>query len=94
LDTFAFVFKKTVTLFLDAACIAMLARAVLSWFLREEDGGIMYFLVAVTEPLIYPVRALCSRFGWFENMPVDLPFMISFVLLSTLELYLEAYMAL
>ncbi len=42
------------------------------------------FLFGVTEPFIVPVRALCDRFGWFEGLPIDMPFFLTFILLSVL----------
>jgi len=31
-----------------------------------------------------PVRTLCERFGWFEGLPIDMPFFLTFILLSVL----------
>ncbi len=91
MDVFILVFKNTVSLFLSALTILMFARAILGWFLREEESKVLVFLISVTEPVIYPVRALCGKFGWFESIPIDIPFMITFVLLSMMELFLSAY---
>lgn len=85
------VFKSTVELFLSALTLLMLARVILGLFLMEGESRIMLFLISMTEPVILPVRALCSRFGWFESIPIDIPFMITFILLSFLELTLSAF---
>jgi len=50
----------------------------------DEDSPVENFLYTVTEPVIAPVRALCDRFGWFEGLPVDMSFFITFILLSVL----------
>ena len=70
----------------------MFARAVLSWIVMDDDGPvlgpIMNFLYAVTEPLIYPVRMLLERIPALRNMPIDLSFMVTFMLLSAVQMML------
>lgn len=70
-------------LFLSALEIAFLARAIMSWF-TDESNKILYFLIALTEPVIFPVRALCEKFGWFEGLPLDIPFILTYVIISML----------
>jgi YggT family protein len=60
----------------------MLVRAVLSWFPIRDDNPILRFVCMVTEPLIAPIRALFDRMGWFRNFPIDLSFLVAFLLLS------------
>ena len=57
--------------------ILMLGRALLSWLPLDEDNPIEDFLYNVTEPVIMPVRAICDHFGWFEGLPLDIPFLIT-----------------
>ena len=45
----------------------------------------MLFLVAVTEPIILPIRFICSRFSALDDAPLDIPFFIAFLLLSVLN---------
>lgn len=88
MDNLIYIIKSTVLLFITALDFAFLMRAILSWFLTEEDNGFLFFLVAVTEPLITPVRALCDLFGWFEDIPLDIPFIITYMLLSVVGVLL------
>ena len=75
-----------VTIFLDLALLAMLARAILSWFaFAEWANKIGSFLYVLTEPLIWPVRTLFERFGWFRGVPLDIPFLVTALLLSLLS---------
>ena len=67
--------------------IAMLLRAILSWFPVAEDGFLVSLLYSVTEPIILPLRALFHKMGWFEDFPFDMPFMIAFLLLSVLGMF-------
>lgn len=66
--------------------LAMLLRAVLSWFPLENR--FIDFLHNVTEPFIYPIRRLFERFGWFQGLPIDISFMVSYILLSVITMLL------
>lgn len=68
--------------------IAMLLRVIFSWLFPEEDNALIRLAYGVTEPIIYPVRALCSRMGWFDDSPLDVPFFITALLLTLLSSFL------
>ena len=80
------VIKSAVSIFLMAIQLAMLLRAVLSWF--PLDNRFVDFLHNVTEPFIYPIRRLFERFGWFQGLPIDISFMVSYILLSVIMMLL------
>ena len=84
LTSILYVLSATLRILLYAFEILMLARALVSWLPLDEDSPIENFLYTVTEPVIAPVRALCERFGWFEGLPVDMSFFITFILISVL----------
>ena len=67
---------------------AMLFRAILSWFFMEDDNRVMSILYAVTEPFIIPVRALFEKMGWFRNLPIDISFFVTYILLSIIGMML------
>ena len=69
--------------------VAMFVRAVLSWFIDDEDSRLVRFLNLVTEPVIMPVKSLFERLGWFQNLPIDISFYVSYLLLALLQLMLE-----
>ncbi len=81
MDLFIALFKGTVRALIAALDICMLLRAILSWFV-EEDNAILGFVTMVTEPIIAPIRALFDHFGWFQNSPLDVPFFAAFILLQ------------
>ncbi len=83
-----YVLSATLRILLYAFQLLMLARAIVSWLLLDEDSPVENFLYAVTEPVIAPVRALCERFGWFEGLPVDMSFFITFLLITVLTAFL------
>jgi hypothetical protein len=43
------------------------------------------FLFSVSEPFIRSRRLLCNRLGWFEGTMLDIPFLITVLLLALLE---------
>ena len=47
-------------------------------------------MYVVTEPIIMPIRALCNRFGWFQGMPLDMPFFLTMILLTFGSMFLQA----
>jgi uncharacterized protein YggT (Ycf19 family) len=67
---------------------AMLFRAILSWFFMEDDTRVMSILYAVTEPFIVPIRALFEKMGWFRNLPIDISFFVTYILLSIISMML------
>ena len=67
--------------------LAMLLRAILSWFPVAEDGFLSSLLYSVTEPIIMPLRALFYKMGWFQDFPLDMPFLFAFLLLSFVGMF-------
>lgn len=79
--------KHIVIIFLMALQTAMTLRAILSWFMMGGNK-FMDFLYAVTEPFVYPVRALFQRMNWLQGTPIDFSFMITYLLISLISLFL------
>ena len=79
-----------IVIFLDIVSLAMLGRAILSWFPSDGPTRIGSFLYVITEPFIIPIRALCARFGWFQGLPLDMPFLLTMVSLSFVSLLLQS----
>lgn len=65
--------------------IAMLIRAILSWFPISEDNPIVLFVTMLTEPIVAPIRALFVRMNWFQNIPIDVSFFVAYLLLSAVS---------
>lgn len=77
-----YVFTSVIDLVLSLVIFMMFARAVLSLFPLSEGNAIEEFLYAFTEPFIIPVRMLLDRFDAIRNMPIDISFMVAFILIS------------
>lgn len=73
--------QNTVVLILSVFQLAMLIRAIMSWF-PGDSNKFEIFLYAITEPLILPVRKLFERLNWFQEIPIDVSFFVTYLLLS------------
>ena len=87
-----FVIKNVAILLLGAVELAMLARAILSWFPIFENK-IVDFLYAITEPFIYPVRQLFVKMNWFQDTPLDVAYMATYLVLALIQLLLGTVVA-
>lgn len=67
--------------------LAMLLRAIFSWF-PMEPNKFTDLLYTITEPFIYPVRRLFQRMNWFQNSPLDMAFFFTCLLISLVTLFL------
>jgi uncharacterized protein YggT (Ycf19 family) len=80
--------QNTVCVVLSVLQLAMLIRAIMSWF-PTESNKFENFLYMITEPLIMPVRRLFEKLNWFQGLPVDISFFVTYLLLSLLILFLS-----
>lgn len=62
--------------------IAMLVRAVVSWFPGGEDSVIGYVAYTISEPVVLPVRKFLEKFESIRNFPIDMSFFVTFLLVS------------
>ena len=79
--------QNTVCVVLSVLQLAMLIRGIMSWF-PTESNKFENFLYMITEPLIMPVRLLFEKLNWFQGLPVDISFFVTYLLLSLLILFL------
>lgn len=77
--------------FLDVMIILMVIRAVLSWLPIDENGAFINFIYGTTETIILPVRMLLERFERLNAFPIDIAFLISFVILYLIQAILMAF---
>jgi uncharacterized protein YggT (Ycf19 family) len=80
--------QNTVCVVLSVLQLAMLIRAIMSWF-PTESNKFENFLYMITEPLIMPIRRLFEKLNWFQGLPVDISFFVTYLLLSLLILFLS-----
>ena len=85
MTTFFYLTVTTVDLILLVIQICMFGRVIFGLFPFEENPLNALFIF-FTEPVIYPVRRICEKFGIAEGLPIDIPFFITFILLSTVSM--------
>ncbi len=89
MTAFFYIVSTVASLLINFLQIMMFIRGILSFFPVNEDSGVPRFVFAVTEPIIMPVRLLLSHFPAFSNLPIDLSFSITFLLLFLLQIFLR-----
>ena len=82
------IFAKTVSLLLSVLSYAMFGRAILSFFPSMDDSRVSAFLIALTEPVIIPVRALLYKFNVGQNSPIDISFSLTYLLIVIVQMFL------
>ena len=70
--------------------VVMFARAIMSWLMPEEDNALVRFITIVTDPIIIPVRMILEKFEFVRSMPIDISFMVAFILLVIIQNILPA----
>ncbi len=83
-----YVFCKAISVLLSLASTCMFLRFILSFIYMDEGPKFYIFICVITEFFITPVRALLSMFHIGENLPVDLGFFFTYLLLSVTQLLL------
>jgi YggT family protein len=59
--------------------IAIIGRAILSWFDRGMQNPISQALYAITEPFIAPIRRIMPRTGFIDLSPLIAILIIAFI---------------
>lgn len=67
----------------DVLILAMLIRAVASWFQMDERIAFIRFLARMTNPFIDPIRRFVPPVGF-----LDLSFLVAWFLLVTIQILL------
>lgn len=88
MNEFAYVIIHLAVLLIGILQVAMFIRAIMSWIPGLDDNKFGDFLYALTEPVIAPVRAVLFRFRFFSELPIDMSFLIAYLLLSLISMFL------
>lgn len=59
-----YLFKVTMIYFLNLVVFLILARAIMSWIVRDLSNPIAAFIYQVTEPLLMPFRLIVQKLGY------------------------------
>ncbi|MDD6799125.1 MAG: YggT family protein [Firmicutes bacterium] len=80
-----YVISNAVRILLMALQLLMLVRAIMSWIMPDEDNALFNFVYMTTEPVIVPVRFLLDRFEFIRRLPIDISFLVTYILLSVVQ---------
>ena len=69
-------------LLISALQLIMLLRAIMSWLPFDDSSPLFRFVCIVTEPVILPVRNIMDKIGFLSGLPIDLSFLVTYMLLS------------
>lgn len=89
MEIFMYVLVSTVSLLIDGISLIMLVRAIFSWFPTENESKLQRIAFFMTEPVIAPVRKFLWRMGWFQGLPIDMSFMVTYLLLTLVQFSLS-----
>lgn len=89
MDTVIYIFKQFILILLDVFQFAMMIRAILSWIDPMQEWKISTFLAVLTEPVIMPLRRLFEKMRWFEGVPLDIPFLLTWIILAIIQTVLS-----
>ena len=83
MNEFTLFFCQSVDLFLQAIFWLYLIRCVLNFIGADEGSPLMFFAITMTEVFILPVRILFDNLGWSDDMIIDIPGLLTMLVLST-----------
>lgn len=79
-------FIKFIDLCFGGLSLLMLVRAIVSWFPGVgTHSKVMNFVVGVTEMFISPVRQFMNRFDAVRTFPLDLSFLVTYILIGVVR---------
>ncbi len=84
-----YVLVNFVVIFIEILTLAMTLRAILSWFF-DTDGKFVRFLYVFTEPAIMPLRKLFYKMNWFQEVPLDIAYSATYIVLMLVQLFLSS----
>lgn len=90
MEVFKFFLQSFVLILLYVLDGAMLLRAIFSLIDPERDLRFSAFIFMLTEPIIQPFRKLCYKMNWFQQTPLDIPFLLTVLVIMLLQMLVRA----
>lgn len=80
-------FKIAIFYFIQGLYFLIIARAILSWFIRDLRNPVVRFIYDITEPLLSPFRTLLQKLGLGGTM-IDFSPILLFIFLNMLSRFI------
>lgn len=90
MNTFIYLLAKSVDILLGAVSFAMIVRMIMPLFTDAENNKLYVFCVYISEPFVLPFRFLLWKLNIGQDLPVDLSFTVSYMVLVFVRLFLPA----
>ena len=88
MDTTFYIIAKTVQICLGLASFSMMARMLLPLFVNPMDSRLYAISCYVSEPFVLPVRFVMAKLNIGQNTPIDVAFIVAYLIVWVLELIL------
>jgi len=77
-------FFSVISFFATIIILMMTTRSIMSMLFDESeiDNKFYNVIVNITEVVIVPVRYIFRRLNWFQDTPIDVSFLVAFIVLS------------
>ena len=80
-----YLLSNATSMLLSVLMVAMLIRSLLSFIPAAEEWRFTEAVYYVSELAVAPVRSVIMRFSWAENLPIDISFIVAYVLIVLLR---------
>ena len=91
MDQIFYVFVNTVYVGVWGIAAIMMVSAVASWLPFDSENKLIDFCNAVSEAVVSPIAGFLDRFEAIRQMPFDISFFLTFVLLMLTVNLLEFF---
>ena len=88
METTFYIIAKTVQICLGLASFSMMARMLLPLFVNPMDSRLYALSCYVSEPFVLPVRFVMAKLNIGQNTPIDVAFIVAYLIVWVLELIL------
>lgn len=82
-----YVLAKLVEITLSIVSLAMILRMLLPFF-TGEDNKLYIFVCFISEPFVIPFRYLLAKLNIGQSSPLDLSFMLSYLVIALIRMLL------
>ncbi len=88
METAFYIIAKTVQICLGLASFSMIMRMLLPIFVNPEESRLFAVACYISEPFVLPVRFVMAKFNIGQNTPIDIAFIVAYLIVWVLELLL------
>lgn len=85
-----YIVAKTIQLCLSLVSLSMVIRMILPVF-ADPEGNVIYAASCyISEPFVLPVRFVMAKLGIGQSTPIDLAFIVAYLIVILLGTFLPA----